>query len=57
MGYHFRIMYKPRATNTMADALSREHVTIAELGVMVSIEGVEWHEVKIHIKGDHFIHN
>ena len=55
LGYHFQIVYKPGATNKVADALSRVSSENIELGTIISIAGVGWEEVQNSIQGDDFI--
>lgn len=54
MGFIFEIQYKPGATNKIADALSIEFASAAELSTLTTSCGVQWDEPQTHIKNDPF---
>lgn len=55
LGYDFDIIYKPRASNKVVDALSREFAGQVECSTMVSSGGVPWDEIRKQIQHDPFI--
>lgn len=52
MGYNFEIRYKPGSANKVADALSREYVSLVELGELITYCGVQWTDIQKHIQED-----
>ena len=56
MGYDFEIQYKPSATNSAVDALSRlpENVTLSQLSAPVLID---FKDLSSHIAADSFLSN
>lgn len=55
MGYDFEIIYKPGASNRVADALSRKTEGEVELGALLSISEVNWTELLAEANSDPFI--
>lgn len=52
IGLDFEIQYKPRASNRVADALSRKNQGNMELGAAVCTQGVDWSELQQEIERD-----
>lgn len=52
MGYNFEIWYTRGRANNVTNALSREHVSTAELGALISSCGVQWADIEKHIHAD-----
>lgn len=55
MGFSFDIQYKPGANNKIADALSREYASQAELTALITQCGARWADLIPKIQQDPFI--
>lgn len=57
MGFDYVIQHKLRASNRVANALSRKDPPMVELQVLVSHEGVDWARIQAELQNDPYIKN